>query len=199
MKKSDKVIWILVIIGAFGCLLSCSSPKKLYEQGIKKIEKAIEKDPMLAFPTDTLRLTEYDTIPGVDGRDSIIRITETINIPCDFDLDAFKEATRNKTRKVLRFERRMIKDSLRSIERMYKLETKRLKDSLVQMNKHWRQEVRLLKVEARNEAKKIKYKTKSSPFLRFVGRMWWLLLIIGFAAGLYLKSFIPGLSNIFKR
>ncbi len=33
--------------------------------------------------------------------------------------------------------------------------------------------------------------SKTSPFLRFVGRMWWLILIIGIALGTYLRGLLP--------
>jgi hypothetical protein len=61
-----KFLYIFLLL----LIVSCSAPK-LYQQGISKIEKAIEKDPSLAFPIDTVHLIEYDTIPGVDGKDSI--------------------------------------------------------------------------------------------------------------------------------
>ena len=190
-------VFLTVTLG----LVSCSAPK-LYQQGIDKINKAIEKDSTLVFPQDTLTLIEYDTIPGVDGKDSIIRITNTIQLPCDFDIEAFKEATQKKSWRELRFERKMYKDSLKHQEKMYKLETKRLEDSLVQMNKHYRQEVKVLKSDNKAEVKLARQETKQqkgSWFQRQMGKIWWLLLIIGLIGGFILKSYIPSIPNIFKR
>lgn len=183
------------------CLTSCSAPK-LYQQGLDKINKAIEKDPSLSFPTDTLRLIEHDTIPGVDGKDSIIRIKETIEIPCDFDIEAFKEATRNKTRRELRFERKMYKDSLRHNERMYKLQTNRLEDSLQYLNKLNKELTKQIRDTNDKEEKLAKEETKQKKgnwLTRFLGRNWWLVLILGLIGGFYIRGFIPTLPNIFKR
>jgi len=189
-------------------MASCSAPK-LYQQGVDKINKAIQKDSTLAFPTDTLRLTEYDTIPGVDGKDSIIIQTNTVQLPCDFDVDAFIEANEKKTGRELRHERKMyrletrrLKDSLVQMNKSYKLETKRLEDSLVQMNKHYKQEVKVLKSDNQTEVKLARQETKQkkgSWFQRQMSKIWWLLLIIGIAVGFYLRGLIPTISNPFKR
>jgi len=194
MKKL--IIFLLGVV----TLASCSTPKELYDKGIQKIEKAIEKDSTLVFPTDTLRVTEYDTILGKDGKDSIIRITERIEIPCDFDMDAFKEQTRNKTRRELRFERKMIKDSLRHIEKMYNLETKRLEDSLAAQIKLNKELTKQIKSNDRKEKRLAKEDTKQKKggwFARLMGRVWWIFLIIAFAAGIYIRGLIK--FPIFKR
>jgi len=191
------LIFLIITLG----LASCSAPK-LYQQGLNKIKKAIQKDSTLVFPTDTLTKIQYDTIPGVDGKDSIIKITETIQLPCDFDVDDFMESVNKKTGRQLRFERRMIKDSLKNMEKMYKLETKRLEDSLQQMNRHYRQEIKILKSDNVTEVKLARQETKQqkgSWFQRQMGKIWWLLLIIGLVAGLFIKSWIPKIPNPFKQ
>ena len=190
---------LLFSISLLLLIASCRSPQELYQNGLEKIEKAIEQDSTLAFPTDTIRTIDVQVIPGVDGKDSIIHTTETIEIPCDFDLEAFKESTRNKTRRELRFERRMYKDSLKHQEKMYKLETKRLEDSLAFQKKLNKELTKRLKDEGKKDAKISKHENKSSPFLRFVGRIWWLILIIGIAIGFYISRWIPKIPNPFKQ
>jgi replication fork clamp-binding protein CrfC len=112
-------------------------------------------------------------------------------IPCDFDVEAFKKATEKKSRRELRFERKMYKDSLRHNEKMYKLETKRLEDSLIFQKKLNRELTKRLRSDNKKDTKVSKHENKSSPFLRFVGRMWWLFIIFGIAIGVYIKRFLP--------
>ena len=191
---------LIFLVLALG-MASCSAPK-LYQQGLNKIERAIEKDSTLAFPKDTLYLIEYDTIPGIDGTDSIIIQKETIKIPCDFNVSEFKELQAAKTRRELRFERLRNRDSLRHNAKMYKLETDRLEDSLKYAKKANRELTRQLN-DANDMAKRLaKEKTKQMKggwFTRQMGKIWWLLLILGLIAGFVLRSYIPSIPNIFKR
>ena len=176
-------------------LLSCSGPK-LYSQGMNKISKAIQKDPSLSIPTDTLRVVEYDTIQGADGKDSLIIQTNTIQLPCDFDVEGFIASNKEKSRRELRHERNTSKDSLKHMEKMYKLETDRLEDSLSYQKKLNRELTKRLDDQTDSEVKIAKVENKSSPFLRFVGRLWWAIAIAGFIAGMYVRSKLP---NLFKR
>ena len=194
MKKSDKVLWVIVIAAVIGCLLSCRSPKKLYDQGLKKIEKAIQKDSTLAFPTDTIRSVEYDTIPGVDGKDSLIIQTNTVQLPCDFDVDALVRINREKSRRELRYERRNSKDSLTHTRKMYKLQTNRMQDSINFLVKENRQVTKRLNDANDNAEKLARQETKrknGSWFTRMMGKIWWLLLIIGLGIGGYIRGFLP--------
>jgi len=189
--------FLVVAIG----LASCSAPK-LYQQGLDKIEKAIQKDSTLVFPQDTLRLTEYDTIPGIDGKDSIIRITNTVQLPCDFDVEDFMESVNRKTARELRYERKTAKDSLKHMEKMYRLETNRLKDSLSYLNKLNKELTKQLDDQTDTDVKLAKEETKQqkgSWFTRQMGKIWWLLLIIGAIFGIYISRFIPKIPNPFKR
>ena len=191
----------LLAISFLLLIASCSAPK-LYQQGIDKINKAIEKDSTLAFPTDTIRSVEYDTIPGADGKDSIIRITNTIHVPCEFDVDALIKSCNEKSRKELRFERRASKDSLRHIAKMYRLETNRLQDSLTFQKKLNRELTKRLDDQTDTDVRLAKEDTKQkkgSWFTRMMGRVWWLLLIIGLVSGIYISRFIPTILNVFKR
>jgi hypothetical protein len=188
-------IYLLLLI------TSCSAPK-LYQQGVSKIEKAIEKDSTLAFPTDTIRTVQFDTIQGIDGKDSIIIQKETIEIPCDFDVEAFKESVKKKSRRELRFERKASKDSLSHLRKMYKLGTKRLQDSLNFQKKLNKELTKRLDDQTDTEVKLAKEETKQqkgSWFTRKMGEIWWLLLIIGLVIGFYLGRKIPQIPNPFKR
>ena len=175
---------LIFLVLALG-MTSCSSPK-LYQQGLNKIERAIEKDSTLAFPKDTLYLIEYDTIPGIDGADSIIIQKETIEIPCDFNVSEFKELQASKTRKELRFERLRNRDSLRHNTKMYKLETDRLEDSLKYAKKANRELTKQLNDSNDMAERLAKEKTKQMKgnwLTRQMGKIWWLLLIIGMIGG----------------
>lgn len=192
---------IIFLIGAI-VLASCSTPKKLYDKGIKKIEKAIERDSTLVFPLDTIVDIQYDTIPGIDGKDSIIRIKETIEIPCDFDIEAFKEQTRNKSRRELRYERKMYKDSLKHDRKMYRLETNRLKDSLNYLKQQNRQLTKQLDDKTDTEVKLAKEETKRQKctwFVRVMGRFWWIPALIAFVLGYIIRGYIPNIFSIFKK
>jgi hypothetical protein len=192
---------ILFAISILFLIASCQTPQELFDSGVNKIEKAIERDSTLSFPTDTIRTIRIDTIPGADGKDSIIREIITEQIPCDFTLEDLQDL-RTKSRRELRHERKMYKDSLKHQEKMYKLETKRLEDSLQQMNKHYKQEVKALKSDNATEVKLAKQDTKQkrgSWFTRAMGKIWWLLLIIGLVLGIYVSRFIPKIPNPFKQ
>lgn len=188
-------------------ITSCSSPQKMFSSGIKKITKAIEKDPTLSkeFPTDTIIDIQIKTITGKDGKDSIIEKIKTVTLPCDFTLEDLQEL-QSKSRRELKYERKKFNDSLNHIEKMYKLETKRLEDSLVQINKLYRKEVRAIKDTNRKEEILARQETKQEAggwFQRIFGRYWWILplitLILGLIGGWYFRNLIPSIPNIFKR
>jgi len=192
---------LLFAISFLLLIASCQTPQELFDSGITKIEKAIDRDPNLAFPTDTIRVTEYDTIPGADGKDSLIIQTNTIKVPCDFTLKDLQDL-KSKTSRELRYEKRMAKDSLRHIEKMYKLETNRLQDSLNALKKLNKEITKRLD-DANNAAVKLAKEDtkqqKGSWFQRQMGKIWWLLLIIGLVAGLFIRSWIPKIPNPFKQ
>jgi hypothetical protein len=180
----------LLLLAMVYSMGSCRSPQKLYQQGVNKIKKAISKDSTLAFPTDTIKTLRIDTIPGIDGKDSIIIKTNTIQLPCDFDVEAFEL----KTRRQLRSERKSAKNQMKHLERMYRLKTKRLDDSLSYLNKLNRELTKQLDDQTDADVKLAKEETKQKKgnwFTRLLGRFWWLVLIIGFAGGIYLDNIIP--------
>tara|TARA_R110001592_G_scaffold243219_1_gene504154 strand:+ start:2955 stop:3518 length:564 start_codon:yes stop_codon:yes gene_type:complete len=180
--------FLVIVIG----MTSCSAPK-LYQKGLDKIGKAIEKDSTLVFPQDTVTLIEYDTIPGVDGKDSIIIQTNTVQLPCDFDVEVLVKY-KEKSRRELRFERKNSKDSLTHTRKMYRLQTNRMQDSINFLIKENREITRRLNDANDNAEKLAKQETKrknGSWFTRMMGRIWWLILIIGIAVGGYLRGFLP--------
>lgn len=193
---------LLIFISVVLSLASCSTPKELYDKGLDKIHKAIERDSSLVFPQDTLVEIQYDTIPGKDGEPTIIKVKETIQLPCDFDVEAFMKATEEKSNRQLRHERRMAKDSTKHREKMYKLETDRLEDSLSYLKQENRQLTKQLKDSNTKEEKLAKEETKQKKggwFTRLAGRYWWIIFILGIVLGLYVKSFIPKIPSPFKR
>jgi len=189
-----KCFTILFIVLFF---TSCASPAKMFSSGLSKINKAINRDPSLKLPADTIRDYRVEIIPGKDGKDSIIRetIIETIN-DCKYDEIKLKSA------KEVRVMKRMFKDSLTHIGKMYRLETKRLKDSLIQMNKHYKTELKVIRSNNSQQKVANRQKTiqeKGGWFTRMFGKLWWILLIIGFILGIYISNLIPKIPNIFKR
>jgi len=181
-----------IFIFTFIVIASCSAPK-LYHQGVNKIARAIEKDPSIQLPIDTTiittTLTKFDTVDNV----IIKTITNTIEIvrdTCNFDCDQLK------TIKQLRIEKQIAKDSLRHNEKMYKLQTDRMEDSLTFLKKSNQELTKQLKNKGKSDTKVSKHENKSSPFLRFVGRMWWFILIGGISIGMWIRKFIP---NPFKK
>lgn len=193
MKKRTLLALKLILL----LVLSSCSATRLYESGIKKINKAIQKDSGLALPGDTTRIVKVDTIRGVDGKDSIIHQIETVELPCDIDLDELREIASKKSRKELRFERKKYKDSLNHVRDMYKFELREVRRRLKADLKE--QKLQLKETEARYKAeiKKLKVEKKNSPFYRFIGKLWWLLLLIGIILGNYLGRLFT-IPKIFK-
>lgn len=193
-----RLLYYIFFLLIFTSLVSCSAPK-LYQQGVSKIERAIEKDPSIKLPVEittvTTTVTEVDTIDN----EIIKTITTTIEIvrdTCNFDCDQLK------TVRQLRYEKRITKDSLRHTQKMYILETRRLQDSLNFQKKLNRQITKRLDDLTNAEVKIAKEETKQQKgnwFQRQMGKIWWLLLIIGLVAGLFIKSWIPKIPNPFKQ
>lgn len=178
-----KLFYITLVLVVVGC-----SPAALFNNGVKKINKAIEKDPGLKLPGDTVTVvntvTEVDTVDNEVIKTVTKTITNNVN-DCNYD------EIRTSTGRQLRYLRRTYKDSLKHSERMYKLETKRLEDSLDYVLDLNEELTKQLRNKGKSDANISKHENKSSPFLRFVGRMWWLILIIGIALGIYIGRFIP--------
>jgi hypothetical protein len=120
MKRITIFICILV---ASSTLLSCSGYKHL-QIAKKHTEKAFKKDPSLNVGnTDTLIVEKFDTIRGIDGKDSIIYRDREVTLPCaEIDLSNIKSNVQirqeNKTARVElkqdgRTERTEVKQSAR--------------------------------------------------------------------------------------
>ena len=188
---------LLKLILITSLLTSCASPAKMFGNGLKKINKAIAKDPSLKLPADTIRDYRVEIIPGKDGKDSIIRetITEIIN-DCKYDELKVRSA------RELRFAKKELRDSIKHVERMYKLETKRIADSLDKLIKENKELTKQVKSNNSKEKVVQRQKTKQERggwFERIFGQLWWLLLAIGFILGIYISNLIPKIPNIFKR
>jgi len=182
----------------FILITSCSAPK-LYKQGMKKIDKAIKKDPSIKLPADTI--VDINTVIKIDTVDNEIikTVTKTITITkdtCNFDDELLK------TNKQLRWGRRIAKDSLRHERKMHRIDNQRFDDSLAYLVKINKELTKQIKDTNSKEEKLSKEETKQKKgtwLTRFLGRIWWLLLIIGFVLGVYfsnfIKKFIPFLNR----
>lgn len=191
-----KTIKLIIILSL---LTSCASPVKMFNSGLKKINKAIDKDPSLKLPNDTI--TKVKTVIEIDTVDNVITktitntVTETVN-ECNYDEFRVKSA------RELRFAKSALRDSIKHVEKMYKFTTKRMSDSLdylVKENKELTKQVKSnnsqQKVADRNKTKQ----EKGGWFTRMFGQLWWILLVIGFMLGMYISNVIPNIFNIFKR
>ena len=187
----------LIIIASL--LTSCASPAKMFNSGLKKINKAIERDSTLKLPNDTTiiidRVVQIDTVDNIITKTITNTITETVN-ECNYDAIKIKSA------RELRFAKSALRDSIKHVERMYKFKTKRMEDSLGYLVKENRQLTKQLRSNNSKEKVVERNKTKQEKggwFTRIFGQLWWLLLAIGFILGIYVSNLIPKIPNIFKR
>jgi hypothetical protein len=174
----------LLLLGVF--LYSCSA-SKLYKQGKAKIEKAVAKDPSLKQPA--VIITKTDTLIQIDTVDNVITktITKTeVRDTCNFDND-----DRQLTRKELRHQRKVYRDSLKHERKMFRLNLKLVNDSIDGLHRSYRLETDRIADQHTAEIRKVKIENRCSPFLRFIGRMWWIFIIAGFALGVYIRKFLP--------
>lgn len=184
MKKIS-ILFTLIILVA-----SCKSPEKMFASGLKKINRAIERDSTLKLPNDTTFITdsiiEIDTVDNYITKTVTKTIRETIN-ECNYD------EYRVKSNRELRLTKNALKDSIRHTERMYKLETKRMEDSLRYLVKENRQLTRQIKSNNSKEKVVERNKTKREKggwFTRFMGNYWWIPVIVAFLLGVYVRGLI---------
>lgn len=174
-------------------MVGCKTPQALYDQGLEKIGKAIELDSTLTLPIDTIY-----------GKDSIQIITSTIVVPC--------EEKKKPTLRENRFTKQKLRDSMRHVERMYKLQTKRLEDSLdytAKLNKELTKRIKTLSADSvrmqkeitkqlddlsNTEVKLAKEKTKQTTggwIIRMLGKFWWLVAGISLIIGFVFRGYLP--------
>ena len=171
-------------------VLSCASPAKLFERGVNNIHKAIKMDPSLKLDPDTTVVT--NTVTEIDTFDNVIikTVTNTItNTVKECNYDSLKLLTN----KQLRHKRKVDRDFYRHIKKMLRLNNKKLSDSLryekkmrKQESKDHKQDVKALKSNNKTIVKLAKQQTQhnnGSWFTRQMGKIWWLLLIIGLVGG----------------
>ncbi|NIP30421.1 MAG: hypothetical protein GTN59_07625 [Candidatus Dadabacteria bacterium] len=129
------------------------------------LNKAEKKGAKLGTEVIYKYITEYDTITNeIKVIDSIpYSVTKIEYVP--------------KTRYEIKFDNKRFKDSLNFIRKSYK-------DSV-------RLQIKEVRIESKADVKKTKIESKSSPFLRFVGRMWWIFIIFGIAIGAYIRKYLP--------
>jgi hypothetical protein len=124
--------------------------------------KAIKKGLEVTDKSQTITITTIDSIPVIKNDTIVFEHFYTQKDTVIY----YKDVYVPKTIREIRVENRLIRDTIRIREK-----------SKVQVVKE--------------ETKQTKIENKSSPFLRFVGRMWWLVLIIGVGAGIYLRNLLP--------
>lgn len=140
-------------------------------------------DPSLKLDSDTTFVT--NTVTTIDTFDNeIVRtvtntITETIN-DCNYD------ELKAKSWRQLRHEKRLHSDSLKHLRKMYDLMTERLSDSLALLEKLNKEITKRLDDQADTDVKLAKEDTKQkkgSWFTRWMGEIWYILIIGGLVSG----------------
>jgi len=172
--KAIFFMWLFMFLYGLFALTSCKTAEdhlqKFYKKG-GKIECNVDTIKVI----DTL-LIDGDTVYKV--RDSIVIRTET-NI---------------QTRYQVKFDHKRFKDSLSHEKSVYKLDLRALKDR----NKYLIDSLnKVRQIEGKRyetELKKAKAEKKSSVFWTWIGKRWWLFLIIGFA----IRQFLPLIIKLLK-
>lgn len=125
-------------------------------------KKAVKKGLEIVDRSQTITITTIDSIPVIKHDTIVFEHFFTQKDTVIY----FKDVYVPKTIRETKIENRLIRDTIRIKER-----------AKVKLEKE--------------ETKKTKAEHKSSPFLRFVGRMWWLVLIVGIGIGFYVRRFLP--------
>ena len=123
--------------------------------------KAVDKGLEITQESDTVRITTIDSVPVIKHDTIVYQKFFTSKDTVIY----YKNVYVPKTIREIRIENKLIRDTIRIKEK-----------AKVQVE--------------RQQTKQSKIENKSSPFLRFVGRMWWLILIIGIGLGIYLRSLL---------
>lgn len=124
--------------------------------------KAVKKGLEITEKSETITITTIDSIPVIKHDTIVFEHFYTQKDTVIY----YKDVYVPKTIREIRVENKLIRDTVRIREK-----------AKVQVVKQ--------------ETKQSKIENKSSPFLRFVGRMWWLVLMIGIGIGIYLRNLLP--------
>lgn len=188
MKKIFNLIILISII------TSCSAPK-LYQQGVKKIEKAIKKDPSIKMPTDTVvdekTITKYDSITKTLTITK--EITKTVN-KCDFDTTLVETRAEKRWAHKLK---RQAQDNERRLNELNAKQAKRdakYKKDLGEQKIKSNQRIKELEIKLSNKTEQKKDKLESGKSL------WWMWMIFGALLAtiviLFLQKKLPNMSII---
>ena len=124
--------------------------------------KAVKKGLEITEKSQTITITTIDSIPVIKHDTIVFEHFFTQKDTVIY----YKDVYVPKTIREIRVENKLIRDTIRIKKR-----------AKVQVEKE--------------ETKQTKAEYKSSPFLRFLGRMWWLLIIAGIGLGFYLRRLLP--------
>jgi len=146
----------------------------------KHLEKFYDKGGKLE-PVERI-VTIHDTIPGVDGKDSIIE--RLVEIPCP-------EPEPPKTKWMIRFDNKRFKDSLRHVRRFYVDSTSFVLDSMELENKRLKDSLKLIKPIVKSNNRTERAITRAENF-GFWDYFW---IVLAFIGGFCVRHFF----TIFKR
>jgi hypothetical protein len=124
--------------------------------------KALKKGLKETVKSDTIQVTTIDSIPVIRHDTIVYEKFFTSKDTIVF----YKDVYIPKTIREIRIENKFIRDTIKIKEK-----------TRVKIGKE--------------ETKQTNAENKSSPFLRFVGRMWWLVLMCGIGIGIYVRNLLP--------
>ena len=168
-QKRVGMVKIIFILFAVLSLASCSTAEKSLQKFYKlggKIEPV------------TKTVTIHDTIKGKDGKDSIIERLIFVDCP---------EPIAPKTRFEIRFDNKRFKDSLKFLKNIYNDSLSfNLKNNKLILNAY-SDSLKFERDKHTSDNRNARKSKKSSVFWSFLGRYWWVFLIIGFL----IRQFLP--------
>jgi hypothetical protein len=146
----------------------------------KHLQKFYEKGGKLE-PVDRV-VTVHDTIPGADGKDSIVE--RLIEIPCP-------EPEPPKTRWQVRFDNKRFKDSLKHVRKFYRDSTSFVLDSMGLENKRLKDSIKAITPIVKSDNRTERAKSRHENF-GFWDYFFW---VIFFAGGFCVRHFFITLKS----
>lgn len=162
MKKLFAVSLLL------GILFSCMTAEKHLEKFYKKGGKLEPVERIVAI---------HDTIPGVDGKDSIIE--RLIEVPCP-------EPEPPKTKWKVRFDNKRFKDSLKHVRKMYSDSSAFILDSMSLENERLEDSLKRIKPLVRYQEKTDRATSRHNSY-GFLDYLW---VMLAFAGGFLARHFL---------
>lgn len=185
---------ILNLVILISLLTACSAPK-LYQQGVKKIEKAIKKDPSIKMPTDTVIdekiVTEYDSVTKTITITK--EVVKTVN-NCDFDTTLIETRAEKRWAYKLKRQSQINERRLNELNAKQNKRDAKYKADLDEQRVKSEQKIKELEIKLANKTEQKKDKLESGKSL------WWMWMIFGALITtiviLFIQKKLPNMSII---